>query len=107
MAKIPGVVLALMQDLVVDRIHDVAQNATLDVIDEAVGNAINFEGFQRTLLFVELSANLVRNFLVLWIDEVHSIIVAALGIRDDILLHQKTLRFIQHLLLRNFLVFLT
>lgn len=51
-------------------------------------------GLQRTLLFFKLPANLVRNFLVLWIDEVHSIVVAVHDIRDDIFLHQKTLRFI-------------
>ena len=106
MANITVVILALMQDLVVDRIHDVAKNTALDIIDEAVGNTIDFVGLQRTLLFVKLPANLICNFLVLWIDEVHSVVVAVHDVRDDIFLHQKAFCFIQHLFLGDFLIFL-
>ena len=63
--------LALEQDdLIVGRVHDVAEHAVFDVQDAAVGDTVDLTGLQRALLFKELPADPVCDLFELRIDKV-------------------------------------
>ena len=81
--------LTFMHDLIICGIHDLRKHAVFKVVNQSVGDSIDLTSPQWSFLFLELFGDLVCDFLVLCVDEIHAIIVTGCRVRDNVFFHQE------------------